>query len=67
MEIYFHETIQGKKMNTRKYQVQMKKRVAALENLNRDVDVKRVCEPVIDSIRLSDKELKQCKPWFDEC
>jgi len=57
-----------------KYQIEIKKRFAALENLNVDEDVNRAWENIKENIKTSAKEslglheFKQHKPWFDkEC
>jgi len=58
----------------KKYQTEITKRFAALENLNVDEDVNRAWENIKENITTSAKEslglheLKQHKPWFDkEC
>jgi hypothetical protein len=54
------------------YQIEIRNRFAALENLNDDVDVDRTWENIKENIQTSAKEsldlheLKQNKPWFDE-
>ena len=57
-----------------KYQIEIKNRFAALENLNVDEDVNRVWENIKENIKTSAKESlglhewKQHKPWFGkEC
>jgi hypothetical protein len=55
-----------------KYQIEITKRFAALENLIVDEDVKRAWENIKESIKTSTTdslglhELKQHKPWFDK-
>jgi len=54
------------------YQIEIKNRFAALENLNDDEDVNRTWENIKEDIQSSAKEslgldeFKQNKPWFDE-
>ena len=54
------------------YQIEIRNRFAALENLNDDDDVNRTWENIKENIKTSAKEslglheLKQDKPWFDE-
>jgi hypothetical protein len=57
-----------------KYQIEIKNRFAALENLNGDKDVNRAWENIKENIKTSAKEslglheLKRNKPWCDkEC
>ena len=57
-----------------KYQIEITKRFAALENLDVDEDVNRAWENIKENIKTSAKESlglqewKQQKPWFDtEC
>ena len=57
-----------------KYQIEIRNRFAALENLNGDENVNKACENIKDNIKTSAKESlglhgwKQHKPWFDkEC
>jgi DNA repair ATPase RecN len=56
----------------KQYQTEIVNRFAAVENLNDDEDVNRVCENIKENIKTSTKanpglqELKQHKPWFDE-
>jgi len=55
------------------YQIEITNRFAALDNLNDDEDVNRAWENIKENIQTSAKEslgpheLKQNKPWFDEC
>jgi len=58
----------------KKYQIDIRKRFAALENLNGDKNVNRAWKYIKENIKTSDKESlvphewKQHKPWFDkEC
>src|SRR5215469_12313116 len=57
---------------TNKYQIEITKRFAALENLNVDEDVNMVWENIKDNIKTAAKESlflqewKQHKPWFDQ-
>jgi hypothetical protein len=54
------------------YQIEIRNRFAALENLSDDEDVDRTWENIKENIKTSVKEslrlhkLKQNKPWFDE-
>ena len=77
------QKFEGKRFNLRKlqepevkekYQIEITNRFAALENLNVEKDVNRVCENIKENIKTSAKESlglhewKQHKPWFDkEC
>jgi hypothetical protein len=55
----------------KKYQIEIKNRFAALENLNAEEDVNKAWENIKENIKTSAKEslgvheLKQHKPWFD--
>jgi len=55
------------------HQIEFTNRFAALENLNDDENVNRNWENIKENIQTSAKEslglheLKQNKPWFDEC
>jgi len=58
----------------KKYQIEVTNRFAALQNLNGDENVNRVCENIKGNIKTLAKESlglhewKQHKPWFDkEC
>jgi len=54
------------------YQIEIKNRFAALENLNDDENVNRTWESIKENIQTSAKEslglheLKQNRPWFEE-
>jgi hypothetical protein len=54
------------------YQVTIKNKFAALENLDNNGDIKRAWETIRENIRISAKEniglceSKSYKPWFDE-
>jgi hypothetical protein len=54
------------------YQVTIKNKFAALENLNDNGDINRAWETIRENIRISAKESiglcesKSYKPWFDE-
>jgi hypothetical protein len=54
------------------YRVEISYRIAALENLDANVDINRACETIRENIKISNKEslgyyeLKNHKPWFDE-
>jgi hypothetical protein len=54
------------------YHVEISKRFATLENLDTEVDIKRVWETIREYIKISAKEsqhyheLKNDKSWFDE-
>jgi len=56
-----------------KYQIEITNRFAALENSDDDEDVNRNWENIKENIQTSAKEslglddLKENKPWFDEC
>ena len=56
----------------KKYQIEIRNRFAALENLNDDKDVNRTWKNIKENIKISAKEslglheLKQHKPRFDE-
>jgi hypothetical protein len=71
----------GKSFNLRKlnelevrkqYQIEVMKRLAALENLSNSEDINSAWENIKENIKNSTKEslglheLKQHKPWFDE-
>jgi hypothetical protein len=54
------------------YQIEIKNRFAALENLSDDEEINKAWENTKENIKTSAKvslglhELKQHKPWFDE-
>ena len=56
-----------------RYQIKITNRFAALKNVNDDEDVNRIWENIKENIQtsaeesLGQHELKQNKPWFDEC
>ena len=56
----------------KQYQIEIMKRLAALENLSDSKDINSAWENIKENIRTSAKEnlglpeLKQHKPWFDE-
>ena len=73
------QKFEGEKLNIKKindlevrkqYQIEIRKRFAALENLNGDENINRACENIKKDIKTSDKwsvglhELKQNKAWF---
>ena len=55
-----------------KYQIEIRNRFVALENLSDDQDADRTWENIKENIKTSAKEsldlheMKQNKPWFDE-
>jgi len=57
----------------KQYQIEITNKFAALENLSDDKDINRAWENIKENIKTSAKEslglheLKQHKPWFDEC
>jgi hypothetical protein len=57
----------------KQYQIKISNRFAALENLNDRENINRAWENMKENIKTSAKvtvglyELKQHKPWFDEC
>jgi hypothetical protein len=73
----FHmERFNLKKLNEvedkEKYRVEVSNRIAALEDLDAEVEINTVWETIRENIKISAKEslsyykLKQHKPWFDE-
>ena len=57
----------------KQYQIEITNRFAALENVGEDEDINRAWESIKENIKTSDTEslgmheIKQHKPWFDEC
>jgi hypothetical protein len=54
------------------YRVKISNRIAALENIDTEVDINRTGETIRENIKISAKEsqgyyeLKKHKPWFNE-
>ena len=70
------ETLNLRKLNelevSRQYQIKIRNRLAALENLSDSADINSAWKNIKENIRTSAKdrlglyELEQQKPWFDE-
>ena len=70
------ETLNLRKLNelevSRQYQIKIRNRLAALENLSDSADINSAWKNIKENVRTSAKdrlglyELEQQKPWFDE-
>ena len=74
---FYGERFTLKKLNElevrKQYQIEISNKFAALENLSYSEDINRAWENITENIKTSAKEslglheLKQHKPWCDEC
>ena len=50
----------------KQYQTEISNSFEALENLSDEEDINTAWENIKENIKISAKEMKQHKPWFDE-